>query len=401
MGRIHHFLRGGAMKMACIVAGLFVSVLPCVYGQALYEEDFIFDAAVRSRGHVHASSIVECPDGGLLVAWYENGPRLPSYEYLLEADRSDDVRIGGARRQRNQTAWDEPFVMSDTFGVSDNNPAMVIDGKNRLWLIHATMLAVAERAWGSSLLWYKVSSDYQRPGPPRWDRESVLIVRPKNFAESVLRSAKGPAVKDVGERLKDPFARRLGWMPRAHPLALPQGAVLIPLANENFNVAAMALSSDGGETWTFSNPVPGGDVSQPSVVRLASGKLVAFFRDEGTDRRIKRSESLDGGLTWSEVVATRLANPCSGVEAVVLRDGLLAIIYNDRENSRDRLAVSISSDDGVSWKWTRHLESRPGGRFDYPSMIQARDGTLQATYSYNVQTIKHVHFNEEWIRHGD
>jgi predicted neuraminidase len=34
-------------------------------------------------------------------------------------------------------------------------------------------------------------------------------------------------------------------------------------------------------------------------------------------------------------------------------------------------------------------------------MIQARDGTLQATYSYNVQTIKHVHFNEEWIRHGD
>jgi predicted neuraminidase len=389
------------MKMAWIVAGLFVSVLPCVYGQALHEEDFIFDPAVRSRGHVHASSIVVCPDANLLVAWYENGPRLPSYEYLQEADKSDDVRIAGARRERNQTAWDEPFVMSDTFGVSDNNPAMVIDGKNRLWLIHATLLAVPERTWGSSLLLYKVSSDYQRPGPPRWDRESILIVRPRNFDQSVLRTAKGSAVKIVRERLKDPFARRLGWMPRAHLLTLPRGAVLIPLANENFNVAAMALSSDGGETWTFSNLVPGGDISQPSVVRLASGKLAAFFRDEGADRRIKRSESLDEGLTWSEVVATRLANPGSGVEAVVLEDGHLVIIYNDSENTRDRLAVSISTDDGISWKWTRHLENRPGGRFDYPSMIQARDGTLHTTYSYNVQTIKHVHFNEEWVRQGD
>jgi predicted neuraminidase len=100
-------------------------------------------------------------------------------------------------------------------------------------------------------------------------------------------------------------------------------------------------------------------------------------------------------------VATRLANPGSGVEAVVLEDGHLLIIYNDSENTRDRLAVSISTDDGASWKWTRHLESRRGGRFDYPSIIQARDGTLHITYSYNVQTIKHVHFNEEWIRQGD
>jgi len=44
------------------------------------------------------------------------------------------------------------------------------------------------------------------------------------------------------------------------------------------------------------------------------------------------------------------------------------------------------------------LEQVPGGRFDYPSLIQAKDGTLHATYSFNLKTIMHAHFNEEWIQ---
>ena len=77
----------------------------------------------------------------------------------------------------------------------------------------------------------------------------------------------------------------------------------------------------------------------------------------------------------------------------------LAIIYNDKESSpRDRLAVSISSDRGQTWRWTRHLENTPGQRFDYPSIVQARDGSLHATYSYNLKTIKHATFDEAWIK---
>jgi predicted neuraminidase len=71
------------------------------------------------------------------------------------------------------------------------------------------------------------------------------------------------------------------------------------------------------------------------------------------------------------------------------------------DSPRDKLAVSISDDRGQTWKWTRHLEDLEGGRFDYPSIIQAQDGTLHATYSYNLETIKHVHFNEDWVQAGD
>ena len=73
-------------------------------------------------------------------------------------------------------------------------------------------------------------------------------------------------------------------------------------------------------------------------------------------------------------------------------DGNIVLIYNDCiDDPRNSLAVSMSDDEGKSWKWTRHIERTKGaGRFDYPSIIQTRDGKLHATFSYNLQTIKYV-----------
>ena len=378
--------------------------------RALYHERFLF---AGDRGHVHASSVIETPGGQLLAVWYENGtPRPQTFFRGGDEDKRDDVRIAGARLAHGSTAWGDPFVISDTFGVSDNNPTLAIDAAKRLWLLHATLLAVPERAWDSAILWYKIASEFEGSGAPRWDHERLLVVQPNGLYEEVARVAehltrhagrerRGDVQRAAAllDRLKDPFARRLGWMPRTHPLLLPDGTLLVPLANENFNLSAMALTRDGGESWQMSRMVPGLGVTQPSVVRLQDGRLLAFFRDASDDRRIKRSTSEDGGLTWSPVESTDLPNPGGGIEALVLRSGRLLLIYNDKESSpRDRLAVSLSADEGRTWRWTRHLEDRPGERFDYPSVIQSRDGTLHATYSYNLKTIKHVQFDEAWVQ---
>ena len=379
----------------------------------MFEADFIFDPEKSSHGHVHASCIVECPNGDLLSVWYENGPKRDDYYYTKDADKSDDVRIGAARLRRGAKKWSKPFVISDTFGVADNNPCLAIDHQDHLWLIHSAMVGAPMKTWGSSLLCYKVSSDYHKPGTPRWDRESILIVHPRGLEEAVAKNAAEmlrhanwenryeERAKGLFERLSDPFARRLGWMPRAHPTILADGTLLLPLAH--FGVAIMAMTNDGGQTWTFSQIVPGKfGVSQPSVVRLPDGKLIAFFRDGSREHRIKRSESSDDGKTWSAIRETALPNPNSGIEAIMLRSGNLAMVYNDKEEEpRDRLAISISEDFGETWRWTRHIEDTPGGRFDYPSIIQSKDGSLHVSYSYSVKTIKHAHFNEEWIKEGD
>jgi hypothetical protein len=111
------------------------------------------------------------------------------------------------------------------------------------------------------------------------------------------------------------------------------------------------------------------------------------------------------------------------VEAIVLRSGAWLLINNDLENERHSLAVTLSDDEGKTWSCKRHLErdteadvKAGAGSYHYPSIIQASDGTLHATYSFRqkksdtrldatgkpaAESIKHAHFNEAWVRQGD
>jgi len=387
----------------------------------LYEARFIFDPENESRGHTHASTLVECPGGDLRVVWYENSTPLPSPRYYNQRrDKSDDVRIAGSRRAAGAREWESPFVMSDTFGTSDNNPTMCVDAAGRLWLFHPTMLGTPVWTWGSSILQYKVSSDFNHPGPPAWQQTGLLIPHPlgleavldqtkQRFESPETRQAYGMTKTQVAARiarlrtlLQDPMRQRLGWMPRAHPLIRSDGTLIVPLSNENFNIPMMAMTSDGGRTWKYSEPVPSTGMIQPSVVEFPDGEMLAYFRNSDPRHRIKRSTSNDGGMTWSEPELTDRPHPGGGVEAILLDNGHLALVYNNKEQKpRDKLAISISTDRGQTWQWTRQLEDTPGGRFDYPSLIQASDGTLHVTYSYHLKTIKHVQFNEEWVQAGD
>ena len=96
-----------------------------------------------------------------------------------------------------------------------------------------------------------------------------------------------------------------------------------------------------------------------------------------------------------------LPNPGSGLDGLRLNDGQWLLIYNDTVKGRNRLAVSISDDEGKSWKWTRHLENETSGSYHYPAIIQGRDGTLHAVYSYFVEggkSMKHAAFNTAWVK---
>jgi len=146
-----------------------------------------------------------------------------------------------------------------------------------------------------------------------------------------------------------------------------------------------------------------------------------LMRDNGPPpRRLHQSESKDRGETWGPVTDSELPNPGSGAEIIALRNGHWVLISNDTEKGRHSLAVQISEDEGRTWKWKRHLErDEPGpeaGQFHYPSIMQAKDGMLHASYSYNAgrkrpskgpagdptgKSIKHARFNEAWVMQGD
>ena len=75
-------------------------------------------------------------------------------------------------------------------------------------------------------------------------------------------------------------------------------------------------------------------------------------------------------MTWGPVTDSSFPNPGAGVEAIRLANGHWALVYNDLERGRHSLALSLSDDEGATWKWTRHIERHePGeGSYHYPSM---------------------------------
>jgi predicted neuraminidase len=140
---------------------------------------------------------------------------------------------------------------------------------------------------------------------------------------------------------------------------------------------------------------------------------VALMRDNGPPPfRLLQSESRDNGTTWSAVQDSEIFNPGSGAEVIALANGHWVLVGNDTEVGRHRLTVQISEDEGRTWRWRRALEDDPpgptAGRYHYPSMIQARDGSLHVTYSHHrppaekggepAKTIRHVRFDEAWVQ---
>lgn len=353
--------------------------------------------------HNHAPAIVECPNGDLLVSWYRgSGER-----------KADDVAVYGSRRSRKGTTWSETFLMVDTPGFPDGNTAMFIDSRQKLWLFWPIVLA---NTWESCITGYRLASDYEAGGAPKWDWQGQVLLKPEGFAadmekalEERLKITALPAsmsnrLADLKHAITNKLSQRLGWQPRCKPTVLRSGRIVLPLYSDTYSVSIMALSDDAGQTWFASRVLAGFGNIQPAVLQRKDGSLVAYMRENGPLHRIRVAESRDDAMTWGPVGTMDLPNPGSGLDALRFANGHWLLIYNDTTKGRNQLAVSLSDDEGQTWKWTRHLEKEPSGQFHYPAIIQSSDGMLHAAYSYFVaggKSMKHAAFNEAWVMAGD
>ncbi|MFN0053727.1 MAG: exo-alpha-sialidase, partial [Planctomycetales bacterium] len=105
-------------------------------------------------------------------------------------------------------------------------------------------------------------------------------------------------------------------------------------------------------------------------------------------KRIVEAWSRDGGLTWTPPESISLPNPNSGIDGVTLQDGRQLLVYNHTERGRSPLNVALSPD-GNTWNRSVVLENT-AGEFSYPAVIQARDGQVHLTYTWNRTRIRHV-----------
>jgi hypothetical protein len=409
-GMLSGWVRGGLLGIA-LMAGAMAeepsgvsapTTPPTPPGSVIVRSAPIFDPQGL---HVHSSSVVECPNGDLLAVWFHgSGERT-----------ANDVVIQGARWPVGAQGWGPVFLAADTPGWPDCNPVVFLDGEGQVVLVWALVQA---NRWEHSLLKMRrgdPAPDASDPtGPPPWQWQDVLLLRPgERFPERLREGFQAlgfrqrmwaehapPYERLIVMAAGDPAKRETGWMPRAQPVRLQHGMArgrfLLPLYSDGFNVGLVALSDDGGRHWVASDPIVGLGGIQPTLAERRDGTVVAYLRDSGVEPgRVQRSESSDGGRTWTVARDTEIPNPGSSLAVLGLRDGRWLMVLNDTESGRHRLAVHVSTDEGMTWVPGPMLsEAAPGqGNFGYPTAIQTRDGRVHVTYTHAVghqKTIRHV-----------
>lgn len=83
---------------------------------------------------------------------------------------------------------------------------------------------------------------------------------------------------------------------------------------------------------------------------------------------------------------------------------VVVAIYDNANEGRYPLTIMLSYDGGVTFPYIRDLETNsiyPGHsshEYSYPSVLQASDGYIYASSTYNRDTIKVQKITEDWIR---
>lgn len=353
------------MRMPSIaLVALFLSVACARAGEIKRER--LFGPELPGK-YKHPACIGELNNGDLYVVYYSG-----TGEYAT------DTAVMGSRLKKGETKWSTPKAIADTPFRSEGNGVIWQDPEGGpVWLFYVIRYG---ETWSTSRIQAKISNDF-------------------------------------AETWSDPItvSWEEGMMVRSRPIPLGGGDYLLPIYHETghdtelvgADTTSLFLRYDAkAHTWMETNRIKSriGNL-QPAVVQMDKDYFIAYCRrgggyDARPDGRIIRSESRDGGRTWSEGKDTDFPNPNAAVEFIKLANGHLMLIYNDSISDRTPLTVSISENQDRSYPYKYNLVDGPGD-FGYPTAFQARDGRIHLVYTSDERTVvNHIVFNEEDILQG-
>lgn len=361
----------------------FEGTLPVVH-PAVVENQFLYEKA--SFPECHSASIAELKNGDLLVAYF-GGTK----------ERNPDVCIWTSRKPKGKSEWQAPQMVADGVFCERIRSAFseedIQKGVERKACWNPVLF---ETPQGELLLFYKIGASVAD-----W---TGWVVRSKNNGKSWSKP----------EALPEGF---LG--PIKNKPVVVDGKMICPSSTEVGGWKLhFEISDDWGKTWRMVGPIPAdmalhtqdmtpdglsGDSTklkplitiQPAILQLADGRLQALARTR--NGYMATTYSGDKGETWSKVTLMKnLPQNNSGVDAVTAADGRHYLIYNNFYTIPStpkgvRTPVDIAwSADGQQWEHVICLEESPVCQYSYPAIIQGRDGSLHAVYTWRRQRIKYV-----------
>lgn len=312
----------------------------------------------------HASTLLKLDSEKFLIAWF-GGTK----------EGNEDVAIWITRG--NEVSFQEPEILAQS-DEAHWNPVLFRVNERKI------------------MIFYKVGNEISR-----W--RTMYRVSEDN----------GESFGEEKELVKGNFGGR--GPVRNKPIRLRSGRILAPGSTEQGIWKAFTdCSDDDGITWRKSSDVEiknlgytegersvgkeessipvseqsfyGRGVIQPSLWESESNQVHMFLRS--TEGNIYRSDSFDGGTSWTDAYATTLPNNNSGIDMVRAEDGRLFLVYNPvgiNWGKRTPISLAVSQDAGRTWRKVKDL-SVGEGEFAYPAIIQDKE-FLYITYTYKRKNI--------------
>jgi len=308
----------------------------------------------------HAATLAELPDGRIAAAWFA-GSREGARDVAIHFATFDGTTWSAPRPvvTRGQAQRDAGRLVRKL-----GNPVLAGDAGGNL---HLWFVSVGYGGWAGSAINHAVSSD----GGQSWGAAKRLVTSPFWNVSTLVRTP---------------------------PLALADGGFGLPAYHEFAAKHAEWLRLDANGRVLDKARIPGSrQTLQPAVAALDATHALAMMRDTGPANRIRMAASDDAGLHWQDTRATALPNPNASVALLRMHDGRLLLAWNPQTANRDKLALSLSRDEGATWSAPKIVEDGPGGEFSYPALLQGRDGTVHLAYTWQRRTIKHLAFTPSWL----
>ncbi len=304
----------------------------------LTKKEFIFETAPFKE--CHASTIALCGENKL-AAWFGG-----------KKESDNDVRIWFSRNEGGK--WSYPESIPAVCDLPHWNPVLFEMKTGEITLFYKVGRSVPE--WKT---YFSVTLD----GGSTWSY-------PRELIDGDESDGRGPV--------------------KNKPLRHSSGILLAPASTERGAWRAFIDRCDG-EKWEKS-PIPVSEdgkrlnMIQPTLWESKSGDVHALMRSQ--NGFIYRSDSTDGGKSWSEAYATEMLNNNSGIDCVKTENGTVALLCNPVQRGRSPLSLFLSHDDGETFEKVLDLETE-NGEFSYPAVV-SRGNTLYLTYTYDRKTIAYA-----------
>ncbi len=329
-------------------------------------KEYIVPFETRPTDSAHASTLVELSDGGILTAWFggswEKGP---------------DVAIWTCRRSP-EGIWSEPHAVCDTRGIATWNPVLFRYPDNTIVLFYKVGATID--IWQT---YYMTSTDEGKT----WSESRELVAGDTSGGRGPVKNK--PILLADGKTIVAPASFEGEVWDCFVDISQDNGiswvaSGLVPVRRASFNIQMVDQPYEPHRCW-------GKGIIQPTLWESTDGNLHMLCRS--TSSAIMRSDSTDGGHTWSMAYESGLPNNNSGIDVVRLANGTLVLAYNPNGNlpnyykgPRTPLVLASSQDNGATWSHLLTLEDGPGG-YAYPAIIELKNHHIAVTYTHKREQI--------------